>query len=1760
MRKITVTILALQLSVAAAGANALANAGFEQNSEHWQSWNNGLQIDTTTAHSGNAALRLDFSRPESARGFGAHQTIELNQTAAAPITIGIWGKASAVTRNSDKRGRDGSWCRLSVSAKDQNGKQVFNWDSRRQEMHFYFEGDFDWTYQERTLVFSEPIKSLTVFLQGRDCSGQVWFDDLLVLNHNQEQPAAKTAYSPCELEEIGGQVRLENQFLKLLLDPAKGGRIYSIIDKQTGKEFTTTRANGGLAKDVIKEIGFSDLFAQFYLVEKKHASPEEVSVTLRGHHSKQEFLTILKTYTLRQDSSELLIDYELANAPEAMTPRHFTLRNHNELKVPGEKTRYLFPTSQGTSELMEGGGMEAWQNDIVQGWAALLGAESGNGLLCQIDFPALECFYNWFGEETNLEWFYKTVRVEAGESWKTRIAIMPLHQAGSIAAAKAGLAVEFTGLEQPPPPGQALDFGLKIHAARETAVELMLKATALPSGETVLLQRGSAVVGPGLSSLQKCSWQHPFSGTTLLTCALYDQNHQLLLEARTLLTSGEKTAEYVFPPEAEKIPTVGNLPKAVFMSKTVSTPHLPWARPLPGKPLQVLGLINSFSARELAELQQRLDIEYTPVVFCQGFALPDYFMQYSKDDSNVWLQESLQKEYDLILIGGIAWNHINAANQKSIVAKIEAGCSLVYVYPVGINDVLAAILPVQEPVENKNASSGAWTRHGRHFITDGIPFEALPPAFCFRYTAEEPLLSCDGHALAAVRQLPHSRVVALTHPVGFPGSQTGRPWWAGGGLTPTATAYEKTDSSLAYPYHEYFYALLARAILWAAVREPSLTISTVTHAEQSVQVAFAGKLDDSQDLHLAWELRDDSFAILEQGSHTIENATTTALLTIPQFFGTALLHLQLKKGAAVLDFAATRLSRPSPLRLLAANTAIVADGEAVELTGTLQVAGNGKAELRLQDSWQRLVARQTITVTEGSNNFRMTFTNPIARAFRLDITGLADGSNAGTLHQWCYLKNGRRKYADYPVNIWLLDNGFLHIPEYLNDLRMQRLAAADIFDSVMLHNTGWRDIPTHIANTSEFLWRHNLEVSLNNLAPQHLNQKYFNENKKQYQETGDKKFLCRKPCLHDPQTQLEDQKRIRQMIATIKEYQPAHYSLGDENSLTMWGQSFDFCFSEATLAAFRKWLPEKYASLEQLNQTYQSAYQSFQEVMPLTSAEAAEQKNYAAWLDHRAFMDQSMAEFYQQTKEFVQQLDPGCPISISGTVPTPNPYSGYDWYLFMQVFNNNLLAPYSGIQTSLIRSYADDNFIAMPFNGGYARTGAPLFHSVWLTAFEYKGGGNSFFIDDIALNPDLTFSRQLEDYDVATADLRYGLGQLLRQSRRDDDKVLVLYSQNSMRMATITGQGALFNNAIDGWRLLLDAVGCQYRFIASQQMAQLDPEQHQLLILPFCISLAEEEKNVLEKYLRSGGAVIADYGLGLYDGHGRTSAAGSVAELLGVNRGNGQVLPGQLTFADLQVRVQLQDDSTTATSATVLATVGGHPAVFSHAVGQGKTIYANFLFDQFPSLKNSCQDNRLYQQLLWKMLRHAGKESFPALVTQADGLEPHCTRLFRFRNGEHVYLGLLQELNSEEKFKRLKVNLAQSRHVYNIRQRQYLGQLQEFELELSPGEAAFFSLLPGPAAPPALALSPASVAPGGVLECRISLPASGQSSRQVVRLEVISPDGKLCKHYCRNRVSDCGLFTQAFATALSDQTGTWLLRATDLSSGLSSTAKLQIHQ
>ena len=65
-------------------------------------------------------------------------------------------------------------------------------------------------------------------------------------------------------------------------------------------------------------------------------------------------------------------------------------------------------------------------------------------------------------------------------------------------------------------------------------------------------------------------------------------------------------------------------------------------------------------------------------------------------------------------------------------------------------------------------------------------------------------------------------------------------------------------------------------------------------------------------------------------------------------------------------------------------------------------------------------------------------------------------------------------------------------------------------------------------------------------------------------------------------------------------------------------------------ADFRRWLTEHYADLDALNRQWGTAFAKWEEVVPLTHEEAKARgdDNYAAWADHREFMDDVFARAF----------------------------------------------------------------------------------------------------------------------------------------------------------------------------------------------------------------------------------------------------------------------------------------------------------------------------------------------------------------------------------------------------------------------------------------------------------------------------------------------------------------------------------------------------
>jgi len=117
----------------------------------------------------------------------------------------------------------------------------------------------------------------------------------------------------------------------------------------------------------------------------------------------------------------------------------------------------------------------------------------------------------------------------------------------------------------------------------------------------------------------------------------------------------------------------------------------------------------------------------------------------------------------------------------------------------------------------------------------------------------------------------------------------------------------------------------------------------------------------------------------------------------------------------------------------------------------------------------------------------------------------------------------------------------------------------------------------------------------------------------------------RTPCMHDPAYIAAEREKVARTSAQAAPYSPPAYTLGDENYLCR--SEFECCRGEETMAAFREWLGDRYGTIAALNAQWATEYAGFDEVEPITIAEAAQlPESFARWIDHKLFMDTAFAE------------------------------------------------------------------------------------------------------------------------------------------------------------------------------------------------------------------------------------------------------------------------------------------------------------------------------------------------------------------------------------------------------------------------------------------------------------------------------------------------------------------------------------------------------
>ena len=292
----------------------------------------------------------------------------------------------------------------------------------------------------------------------------------------------------------------------------------------------------------------------------------------------------------------------------------------------------------------------------------------------------------------------------------------------------------------------------------------------------------------------------------------------------------------------------------ITYSTEVATPHVDWATKLPGGPIKGFFIPPVNNGRDMVELMQRLELKATTVTIDRAWdtncwGIGDYYsheFRGNRDDFRIvhsYVEKDLTgpAQFEVMLIPGInGWSRLPTPARDAILKRVQEGAGLVLLHPF-VGDVeghpmlgdpktgdkriwdMSPLINCTDSMlgggrgrgEGQRGPKGTWEYEGRHFITSGVPLELLPQSTIesafYEYEVAPGavvIIKSGGRAIAAVGTYGKGRVVAFAFPEE--------------GFLPQSVDPYRTR--VYWPYWEYQYSLIARALVWAAGREGGLAM------------------------------------------------------------------------------------------------------------------------------------------------------------------------------------------------------------------------------------------------------------------------------------------------------------------------------------------------------------------------------------------------------------------------------------------------------------------------------------------------------------------------------------------------------------------------------------------------------------------------------------------------------------------------------------------------------------------------------------------------------------------------------------------------------------------------------------------------------------------------------------------------------------------------------------------------------------------------
>jgi len=1581
------------------------------------------------------------------------------------------------------------------------------------------------------------------------------------------------------------ELLLANKFMRLVIEPSLGGTIGSLVYQ--GVEFTQPKnpnapgGGGGLLTDHVSsqpiDGDWFDTPYQYRVVEK---SDERISVRLSGtgKSGSLQYLTFNKTITLWRDRSDVTVDYdiELDQKATVALPFNFWFHSFVGTRKDSRKSDTLFmfvPEEKGIRTLDWSNQQRAgvWFVNPTRGWAAVVDTERNVGLAFGVDYRHLRNIYSW-GSRGNdalptLEWRFNEVSIPDGDAFKTTFTITPFRKipkpSGTSPIMVGGIAYEPTD-----GPLEAKVTATVVSTRNQTAAAT-LRYRVLPAGQwqTIRTQQIALTTDQPLSIAADI--QTNTEGTHVFSLIVTNDGQQLL-DLEGPVSIGPPSSEYVLAPKVKRPRAKSTKVNVRYISMDYQTPHVKWGRPYHRGKTKALILMDGRYQREVIELAQRIDLDFDSTYLLEntvGESISDYYGKVTVAD----LQEGLRRllrdnpDWEVLVMAGHMFRYFTPQQQSYVQRKIKEGAGLVVIEP-DHTQPLPLLCPLLEKGE-RHPRPGQWTTLQEHFITTGIPWQVMPDASeWYAYTVAqnaEVLATVKGDPLLAVRTYGKGRVVAFSYRAGDPQITTTE---VGNfaGLTPFMTNEHGTDfmPDPTFKYHEYHHALLAKSILWAAQKEPSLLVEKINATAEEV-ILHLDNQGQSLKVLLDMTVSDKYGNILTNVppiSQELGKGKKVVAVRVPITLtsGLSLFDVFVRdEQGNVINWASTSVDIFRPAQIVKVNDDIARARKAKQpppvyrpgSTIHLEIALAGEIDSGLSlavktvDGFDRVTTKQWIPVTSNPMKASLTIQNPLNMLLTVRTELSRNGLLLDIHERWV------------PVELPLPVKPHQGEPTLLG----WSFPAAYGLNNYL--------IPSYFKLLSEMGFNASL-VSGRNSTPTSRRSAWQNNMRLQGRGSdisigGDQSGASlprpeRNPTLLNP----EILKRWAQRLAAVC-HTPNTFSVqaGDE---APYSRGRDVDYSPASLAAMRKWLKTEYVSLDALNAQWGTDFGTWEQVAPLTLEEtkARGDNNYSSWSDHRSWGEIVVARFFDIMGQTASRTKPGSFYGPSGN-PGAGAYSGYDYWQLGKTLTG--LWAYSGSDELSLWARERTKILKYSTFGGVE-------NQRWRNYGTLFTGTSGTVVCGTQRVPafDWTDSRAGAGYRAAWIPLKRGIGRAIHEATRTADPIAVHYSRNASRIAHVLGRTTVWTDTRWKIRTLFENCDFDHTWISYEQLEKGQTDGVKAIFLPTSFTLSDGEVATLEKFVKEGGILVGEMGTGIADGHGKMLSHGRLDHLFGINRQDSRILERKdsavrnahsLGMRFPEMPFAYLETGLSAASAEVLATAKENalPVSFVNKVGKGLAVYVAFDLCSSYFGQNSARgigNNPKYT---------AEVEDFITALTAKVGVTPKID--IQATNGEHVpfkrtvmftqgdvrYFGILRNHYLAKDFAAdpVKVNIRFPAKGYlrELLSEKDHGFTDEVETFFTPTTLLIYSWAPYPIDEVDLTLSEGNVRPGDVLRYHVVLKSSARPSTHTLHMSVRDPDGNESKPYSHNITATAGKASGLIPLALNDKKGTWKIQLKDLTSG-----------